>query len=192
MACRSLRLSYISEGGGGGGEIVSNGWRASGVTEAIVKGTNELESLDPFACLDPLDGVSDCLPDEGTVQATQESIGNFITQKEVLMSEDSDDEWEYEDGTAITIIFEILNGEQGNLSSNFIIVPRILNQDMLPHFVSICIYIEKKKNIKLVNHHTDLQFFFHRIGQGWVLVWAISVFIYATQNGKTRPCDILI
>ena len=38
-------------------EIVSNGWRASGVTEAIVKGTNELESLDPFASLNPLDGV---------------------------------------------------------------------------------------------------------------------------------------
>ena len=62
-----------------GAEIVSNGWRASGVTEAIVKGTNELESLDPFASLDPLDGVSDCLQDEGTVQATEERIGNFIT-----------------------------------------------------------------------------------------------------------------
>ena len=43
------------------------GWRASGVIEAIVKGTNELESLDPFASLDPLDGVSDCLQDEVTV-----------------------------------------------------------------------------------------------------------------------------
>ena len=29
---------------------------------------------------------------------------------------------------------------------------------MLPHFVSVCIYIEKKKNIKLVNHHTDAIF----------------------------------
>ena len=47
-----------------GAEIVSNGWRASGVTEAIVKGTNELESLDSFASLDPPDGISDCLQDE--------------------------------------------------------------------------------------------------------------------------------
>ena len=90
-----------------------------------------------------------------------------------------------EDGTVTTNIFEILNDEQCNFCSNFIILPRILNHDMLPHFVSVCIYIEKKKNIKLVNHHTDIQFCFRRIGQGWVPMWVISVF-YVTQYGKTR------
>ena len=115
----------------------------------------------------------------------------FLFLKKRFLCQDSDDEWEYEDGTAITNIFGILNDEQLNLSSNFI-VPRILNHDMLPHFVSVCIYIEKKKNIKVVNHHTDIQFFFRRIGQGWVPMWAISWVFYVTQYGKTRPCDILI
>ena len=41
-----------------------------------------------------------------SLNTSEESIANFITQKEVLATEESDDEWKY-DGA--TIIFEILD-----------------------------------------------------------------------------------
>ena len=58
---------------------------------------------------------------------------------------------------------------------------------MLPHFVSVCIYIEKKKNIKLVNHHTDIQFFFRRIGQGVGLHVGYFRFSLLHNMGKRDP-----
>ena len=41
-----------------------------------------------------------------SLNTSEESIAHFITQKEVLATEESDDEWKY-DGA--TIIFEILD-----------------------------------------------------------------------------------
>ena len=52
-----------------GSETVNNGCQFSGITGAIVKGTNELDSLDPFASVDPLE-TNDSLQDQGVVQAT--------------------------------------------------------------------------------------------------------------------------
>ena len=44
--------------------------------------------------------------DYNSLNTSAESIAHFITQKEVLVTEESDDEWKY-DGT--TIIFKILD-----------------------------------------------------------------------------------
>ena len=36
-------------------EIIFNGWQSSGIPEAIVKGTKDLENLDPFVSVNPLE-----------------------------------------------------------------------------------------------------------------------------------------
>ena len=37
-----------------GREIISNGWKAAAITDAITKGSHGLESFDPFQAIDPL------------------------------------------------------------------------------------------------------------------------------------------
>ena len=94
-------------------EIIFNDWHSSGKTEAIVKGTNDLENLDPFVSVDWLEhhDTIECLQVYNCLQASKESIAHFVTQKEVLATEESDDEWEYDDATNI---FEILDDEIDN------------------------------------------------------------------------------
>ena len=55
--------------------------------------------------------IIESLQDYNSLQASEESLAQFVTQKEVLAIEESDDEWEY-DGT--TNIFEILDDEINN------------------------------------------------------------------------------
>ena len=93
-----------------GAEIIFNGQQSSGITEAIVKGTKDLKNRDPFVSVYYLehDDTIECLQDYKSLQASEESIANFVTQKEVLAAEESDDEWEYDGATNI---FEKLDNE---------------------------------------------------------------------------------
>ena len=65
-----------------GAEIIFNGWQSSDITEAIVKGTKDLQNLDPFVSADPLelDDTIDCLQDYYSLPP-EESTAHFATQK---------------------------------------------------------------------------------------------------------------
>ena len=75
--------------------------------------TKNLQNLDPFVSVHPLehDDTIECLQDYNSLQASEESIAHFVTQKEVLETEESDDEWEH-DGATNT--FKILDDEINN------------------------------------------------------------------------------
>ena len=65
-----------------GAEIIFNGWQSSDITEAIVKGTKDLQNLDLFVSAYPLelDDTIDCLQDYYSLPP-EESIWHFVTQK---------------------------------------------------------------------------------------------------------------
>ena len=96
-----------------GAEITFNGWQSSSITQAIVKGSKDLENLDPFVSVNPFehDDAIECVQDYNSLQASEESIAHFAKQKEMLATEELDDEWEYDDATNI---FEILDDEINN------------------------------------------------------------------------------
>ena len=75
-----------------------------------MKGTKNLENLDAFVSFNTLedDDTIDCFQDYNSLQTSEESIAHFVTQKEVLVIEQSGDEWEYDGATDI---FEILDDE---------------------------------------------------------------------------------
>ena len=75
-----------------------------------MKGIKDLENLDSFVSVNPLehDDTIECLQDYNSLQGSEESIAHFVTQKEVLATEESNDEWEYDGDTNI---FEIVDGE---------------------------------------------------------------------------------
>ena len=58
-----------------------------------MKGTKNLENLDPFVSVNTLedDDTIECFQDYNSLQASEESIARFVTQKEVLAIEQSGD-----------------------------------------------------------------------------------------------------
>ena len=74
----------------------------------MVKGTNDLENLDPFVSVDRFEhhDTIESLRGYNCLQAS-----HFVTQKEVLATQESDDEWEYDGATNI---FEILDDKIDN------------------------------------------------------------------------------
>ena len=64
-----------------GTKIIFNDWQSSGITEAMVKGTNDLENLDPFVSVDRFEhhDTIEYLRGYNCLQAS-----HFVTQKEVL------------------------------------------------------------------------------------------------------------
>ena len=76
-----------------GQEIIANGWKSAGITEAISLGPRGLPSLDPFAHVDPLD---ETMTLNDRVTTPDADFVNFVTPRESLLS-DLEDEWEPED-----------------------------------------------------------------------------------------------
>ena len=72
-----------------GQEIIENGWKSAGITEAISVGTRGLPSLDPFASVDPLDEM---VVDFTLTTATDTDVESFVTPRECFQS-DSENEW---------------------------------------------------------------------------------------------------
>ena len=103
---KPLHASWIIElynymTSGAGREVCINGWKRSGISDAIQKGVNDLPTLDPFDDIDPLVeevNVLDIVYDESSL-----ATNKYITQYE----SNSDSEWEDEDGN----IFDRLNNE---------------------------------------------------------------------------------
>ena len=89
MDQRALQFMTSEEGHG----IISNGWKAAFITEAILKGKKGLESPDPFT-VDPLLNNNDQINEE--VQSNQDNAGFFARRFEDESDDDDDDDWEFE------------------------------------------------------------------------------------------------
>ena len=63
-----------------GGEVIFNDWQSSRITEAIMKGIKELENIDLFVSIDPLelDDTIDRLHDYNSLPP-EENIARFVT-----------------------------------------------------------------------------------------------------------------
>ena len=91
-------------------EIIANGWKSAGITEAVSKGIEGLEKLDPFYSIDPLfqqpneflnPSNDDPLKDDLNVEEAE----YFATRYDGSSS----DEWEIEEtGEHVSNIFDVL------------------------------------------------------------------------------------
>ena len=82
-----------------GKEIIANGWKAAGITDAIKNGSSSFDPLDPFSTIDPLE-----LPAEMKFTYLTESSTNFESNEEA--------EWVFEDSLTEDInIFDIFDDE---------------------------------------------------------------------------------
>ena len=80
-----------------------------------MKGTKDLENLESFVSVHSLElaDTIECLQDKNSLQASEETITYFVTQKKVLVKEESDDEREYDDATNISeILDDQINNEE--------------------------------------------------------------------------------
>ena len=89
--------------------IISNGWKAAFITEAILKDKKGLEPLDPFFTVDPLLSNVDQINEE--IQSNQDNAGFFARRFEDEKDDDDDDNWEFE-GEQLNKIYEIINDEE--------------------------------------------------------------------------------
>ena len=84
-------------------DVIGNGWKSAGITGAIEGGLVNLECLDPFAAIDPLEhGSTVPLIENGNLD--QFDISSFVTY---YSDEDDDDEWDIE-GNPTRNIFAII------------------------------------------------------------------------------------
>ena len=74
-----------------GREVISNGWKAAGITEAIKKGLSWLESLDPFQSIDPLVELDETVDQSDQVNDSDRSC--FVTAKNLDVEESDDEDW---------------------------------------------------------------------------------------------------
>ena len=88
-----------------GREICVNGWKKSGIYDAVRKGTKGLPKLDPFHDIDPLVEEVNLM---SMISYGQENLNERQYCHDRYPS-DSESEWEDDDGN----IFERLNGESG-------------------------------------------------------------------------------
>ena len=91
--------------------IISIGWKAAFITEAILKGKKGFEPLDPFFTVDPLLNNNDQINEE--VQSNQENASFFAKQFEDE-SDNDDDNWEFE-REEVSNILDIINDDQSSL-----------------------------------------------------------------------------
>ena len=89
-----------------GREIISNGWKAAFITEAIEKGINGLEPLDRFITVDPLIHDEPQISEESF--ENQENYAYFAARLNYESSYNED--WEFE-GESINNIFDIWSDE---------------------------------------------------------------------------------
>ena len=70
--------------------IISNGWKAAFITEAILKSKKGLEPLDPFFTVDPLLNNDDQINEE--VQSNQDNAGFFARRFDDESDDDDEDD----------------------------------------------------------------------------------------------------
>ena len=90
-----------------GREVIANGWKAAGITDAIEKGSASLEPLDPFSQIDPL-----FQPDDEELFTRNPTYPTI--EPSTNPDSDDDDEWIHDGDSADEDrnIFDIFDDEQ--------------------------------------------------------------------------------
>ena len=79
-----------------GGQVISSGWSAAGITNALKNGETCLEPLDPFADIDPLVSEPSVEQDDSDILQIDKGHIQHLPSKDEKDSCDS--EWEFKDG----------------------------------------------------------------------------------------------
>ena len=87
-------------------QVISSGWCAAGITNALKNGETCLELLDPFADIDPLLSEPSVKQDDGNMLQIEEGLIQHLSFKDEKYSCDS--EWEIEDGNVSDVIAQEL------------------------------------------------------------------------------------
>ena len=78
-------------------DVIESGWRAAGITDALIKGSKDLSSIDPFEHIDPMLDLNLRNPNEEILAACElsaELLELHIDRKDMITSDSSDSEWE--------------------------------------------------------------------------------------------------
>ena len=89
-----------------GEQVISSGWSAAGITNALKNGETCLEPLDPFADIDPLVSESSFEQDDSNILQIDKGLIQHLSSEDEKDSCDS--EWEFEDGDIFDIIAQEL------------------------------------------------------------------------------------
>ena len=86
-----------------GEQVISSGWSAAEITNALKNGETCLEPLDPFADIDPLVSESSFEQDDDSniLQIDKGLIQNLSSEDE---KDSCDSEWEFDDGNIFDVI----------------------------------------------------------------------------------------
>lgn len=84
-----------------GRSIVFNGWRRSGILDAVMKGSKELIPLDPFFDIDPMIEVPILI--EPMPISQEKFVSHYIVEHD-RDEDESEDEWEDEQGVVVNCI----------------------------------------------------------------------------------------
>ena len=82
-------------------QVISRGWSAAGITNALKNGETCLESLDPFADIDPLVSEPSVEQDDGNMLQIEEGLIQHLPSEDEKDSCDS--EWEIDDGNVFDV-----------------------------------------------------------------------------------------
>ena len=96
-----------------GGEIIANGWKQAGITSAVSKWLNGLESPDPFKSIDLLADLQESV-DQSDRLIDPEEQSYFVSARQENDEDDElDEEWvEKETGKEMRSIFDIFEEEE--------------------------------------------------------------------------------
>ena len=89
-----------------GEQVISSGWSAAGITNALKNGETCLEPLDPFADIDPLVSESSVEQDHSNIFQIDKGLIQHLSSEDEKDSCDS--EWEFEDGDIFDVIAQEL------------------------------------------------------------------------------------
>ena len=90
-----------------GRSIVVNGWRCAGILDAVLKGSKELVPLDPFFDIDPMLDVPILL---------ESPVCHYTSTN--IRDDNSEDEWEDENGIPINLIDDDSNTKSSDNESD--------------------------------------------------------------------------
>ena len=89
-----------------GEQVISSGWSAAGVTNALKNGETCVEPLNPFANIDPLVSEPSVEQDDSNILQIDEGLIQHLSSENEKDSCDS--EWEFEDGNIFDVIAQEL------------------------------------------------------------------------------------
>ena len=107
-------ISYNHMTSAQGRSIVVNGWRRAGIPDAVLKGSKKLVPLDPFLDIDPMLDVPILL--ESPVVTPDQFVCHYTSTN--IHDDNSEDEWEDENGIPIDLIDDDSNTKNSDNESD--------------------------------------------------------------------------